>query len=62
MHMLSFTLPARKTPMKHVESQRTIKVAVLMVDIFAPIPIIGPMDMLDTLNASAPNEKEISHD
>jgi transcriptional regulator GlxA family with amidase domain len=33
---------------KHPEPQRTLKVAFLMVDTFAPITILGPMDLLNT--------------
>jgi transcriptional regulator GlxA family with amidase domain len=33
--------------MKQLEAQRTLKVAVLMVDTFAPITILGPLDMLN---------------
>jgi transcriptional regulator GlxA family with amidase domain len=34
--------------MKQPEPQRTLSVAVLMVDTFAPITILGPIDMLNT--------------
>jgi transcriptional regulator GlxA family with amidase domain len=34
--------------MKHPEPRRTLKVALLMVDTFAPITILGPMDVLNT--------------
>jgi len=33
--------------MKQPEAQRTLEVAVLMVDTFAPITILGPLDMLN---------------
>jgi len=33
--------------MKHAERQQTVKVAILLVDTFAPFPILGPMDILN---------------
>src|SRR5262249_54194525 len=33
--------------MKHPERRRTLKVALLMVDTFAPYPILGPLDILN---------------